>query len=167
MRTEPPWSAPSAMATSPAATAAALPLDEPPGAWVGRRGVRTGPKAAVWPPEEKDAEAYETAAEHFQELPTFARIELFQTALHELEMDMKRVEGIADLMRDARHHLRERAAAVDFLLRLHPFRAGENVGLHIGRRREPLAERQRDVQQDAKGGRGRGVADAQIGFARE
>ena len=43
MRTEPPWSPPSAIATSPAAIAAALPLEEPPGEWVGRRGLRTGP----------------------------------------------------------------------------------------------------------------------------
>ena len=30
MRTEPPWSVPRAMSTSPAATSAALPEDEPP-----------------------------------------------------------------------------------------------------------------------------------------
>ena len=43
MRIEPPWSPPMAIATSPAATAEALPLDEPPGEWVGLRGLRTGP----------------------------------------------------------------------------------------------------------------------------
>ena len=33
MRTEPPVSLPSAIGTRPAATATALPLEEPPGAW--------------------------------------------------------------------------------------------------------------------------------------
>jgi len=39
-RTEPPVSEPSASGTSPAATAAAQPLDEPPGVRSGSQGLR-------------------------------------------------------------------------------------------------------------------------------
>ncbi len=38
---------PRARGTSPAPTAAAEPLDEPPGVWPGSRGLRVGP-AARW-----------------------------------------------------------------------------------------------------------------------
>src|SRR5256885_11564450 len=53
MRTEPPWSPPMARSTSPAATRAALPLDEPPVVRVGSYGLRTGPVSLVWLPPEK------------------------------------------------------------------------------------------------------------------
>ena len=46
MRIEPPWSPPSASSISPAARAAALPFDEPPGAWLGLRGLRTVAKTS-------------------------------------------------------------------------------------------------------------------------
>ena len=42
---------PSANGTSPAATAAALPLDEPPGVREGSQGLRVGPKAECSPEE--------------------------------------------------------------------------------------------------------------------
>jgi hypothetical protein len=57
MRIEPPWSPPSAIGTSPAATTAALPFDEPPGECVGLRGLRTGPSAEVCPPPENEQSA--------------------------------------------------------------------------------------------------------------
>ena len=44
-RIEPPVSVPSAQGASPAATAAALPPEEPPGTRVWSQGFRTGPKA--------------------------------------------------------------------------------------------------------------------------
>ena len=50
---EPPWSPPSAISTSPAATAAALPPDEPPVEWAGLCGLRIGPVTQVWLPAEK------------------------------------------------------------------------------------------------------------------
>ena len=50
---EPPWSPPSAMSTSPAATRAALPPDEPPALCSGLCGLRMGPVAQVWLPAEK------------------------------------------------------------------------------------------------------------------
>ena len=53
MRTEPPWSPPMARSTSPAATRAALPLDDPPVVRVGSYGLRTGPVSLVWLPPEK------------------------------------------------------------------------------------------------------------------
>src|SRR3954452_15974592 len=53
MRIEPPWSPPSARATSPAATSAALPLELPPVVRAGSHGLRTGPVDDVWLPPEK------------------------------------------------------------------------------------------------------------------
>src|ERR1700730_2344957 len=53
MRMEPPWSPPMAISTSPAATTAALPDDEPPAEYPGFRGFCTGPAALVWLPPEK------------------------------------------------------------------------------------------------------------------
>ena len=53
IRTEPPWSPPSATSTAPAATSAALPLDEPPAERVRSHGLRTGPVREVWLPPEK------------------------------------------------------------------------------------------------------------------
>src|SRR5690242_9917059 len=53
MRIEPPWSPPNAMGTSPAATTAALPDDEPPVEYPIRCGLCTGPVALVWLPPEK------------------------------------------------------------------------------------------------------------------
>ena len=54
MRTDPPWSPPTAMSTSAAATrAAAQPLDEPPDVRVGSQGLRTGPLSEVWLAPEK------------------------------------------------------------------------------------------------------------------
>src|SRR4029450_6423980 len=50
---EPPWSPPMAIGTSPAATTAALPDDEPPAEYPRLRGVCTGPGALVWLPPEK------------------------------------------------------------------------------------------------------------------
>ena len=47
MRALPPSSTPSAMSTSPAATAAPLPPDEPPAEWVGRCGFLAAPKSLV------------------------------------------------------------------------------------------------------------------------
>ncbi len=41
------------MSTSPAATSAALPEDEPPAEWPRRCGLCTGPDALVWLPPEK------------------------------------------------------------------------------------------------------------------
>jgi hypothetical protein len=48
-RTEPPVSEPSASGTSPAATAAGWPLDEPPGVRVRSHGLRAAPKAEFSP----------------------------------------------------------------------------------------------------------------------
>src|ERR687898_830306 len=45
VRIEPPWSPPSAMSTSPAATRVALPPDEPPVLCSGLCGLRMGPVA--------------------------------------------------------------------------------------------------------------------------
>ena len=42
IRTDPPWSPPSARSTAPVATSTALPLDEPPALRVGSHGLRTG-----------------------------------------------------------------------------------------------------------------------------
>src|SRR5246127_3021065 len=42
---DPPWSPPRARSTSPAATSAALPLDDPPVSRVVSHGLRTGPDA--------------------------------------------------------------------------------------------------------------------------
>ena len=53
MRTEPPWSPPMAMSTSPVATSAALPPEDPPDDRDGSHGLRTGPVAGVWLPPEK------------------------------------------------------------------------------------------------------------------
>ena len=53
MRIEPPWSPPNAIGTSPAATTAALPDDEPPAEYPMRCGLCTGPVALVWLPPEK------------------------------------------------------------------------------------------------------------------
>src|SRR5216683_1191676 len=53
VRIEPPWSPPSAMSTSPVATSAALPPDEPPVLCAGLCGLRIGPVAQVWLPAEK------------------------------------------------------------------------------------------------------------------
>jgi hypothetical protein len=50
MRIEPAWSPPIAMSTSPAATSAALPEDDPPAENPTRRGLCTGPVALVWLP---------------------------------------------------------------------------------------------------------------------
>src|SRR5690348_146951 len=53
IRTEPPWSPPSARSARPAATRAALPLDDPPADFVRSQGLRTGPVFEVWLPPEK------------------------------------------------------------------------------------------------------------------
>jgi hypothetical protein len=53
MRIEPPWSPPIASGTSPAATTAPLPDDEPPAEKPIRRGLWTGPVEEVWLPPEK------------------------------------------------------------------------------------------------------------------
>src|SRR5260370_39740646 len=53
MRTEPAWSPPSAMSTSPAATRAALPLDDPPVVFARFQGLRTRPVLAVGLPPAK------------------------------------------------------------------------------------------------------------------
>src|SRR6478752_2170366 len=53
MRTEPPWSPPIARSTSPEATRAALPDDEPPVVRSLSHGFRTGPVTDVWLPPEK------------------------------------------------------------------------------------------------------------------
>src|SRR5579883_854160 len=53
VRIEPPWSPPSAISTSPAATSAALPPDDPPALYAGSCGFRIGPVAHVWLPAEK------------------------------------------------------------------------------------------------------------------
>ncbi len=58
MRTEPPWSPPTARSTAPAATSAALPLDEPPAERVGSHGLRTGPVRDVWLPPEKQRSSH-------------------------------------------------------------------------------------------------------------
>jgi hypothetical protein len=48
VRMDPPWSPPNAIGTSPAATSAALPPDEPPALCKGLCGLRIGPVAQVW-----------------------------------------------------------------------------------------------------------------------
>ena len=53
MRIEPPWSPPMARSTSPAATSAALPDDEPPAEYPMRCGLCTGPDELVCEPPEK------------------------------------------------------------------------------------------------------------------
>src|SRR3954465_6225149 len=53
MRTDPPWSPPVARSTTPPATSAPLPLEEPPVLRVGSQGLRTCPVTAVWDPPEK------------------------------------------------------------------------------------------------------------------
>src|SRR5256885_5277893 len=53
IRTEPPWSPPTARSTSPVATSAALPLEEPPVVRFVSQGFRTGPVAEVWLAPEK------------------------------------------------------------------------------------------------------------------
>src|SRR6185437_5605754 len=55
MRIEHAWSPPSAMSTSPAATSAALPLDEPPVDFDRSQGLRTGPVCEVWLPPSKQS----------------------------------------------------------------------------------------------------------------
>jgi len=52
MRIEPAWSPPIAMSTSPAATSAAQPDDDPPALKPRLRGLCTGPLALVWLPPE-------------------------------------------------------------------------------------------------------------------
>src|ERR1700739_5179697 len=47
IRIDPPWSPPRASSTSPAATSAALPLDDPPVSRVVSHGLLTGPGAEV------------------------------------------------------------------------------------------------------------------------
>ena len=42
MRTDPPWSPPSARSTSPVTTSTALPADDPPALRLGSHGLRTG-----------------------------------------------------------------------------------------------------------------------------
>src|SRR6266852_5288372 len=54
MRMEPPWSPPMAISTSPAATRAALPDDDPPAEYPRLRGLCTGPVALVWLPPENE-----------------------------------------------------------------------------------------------------------------
>ena len=51
-RMEPPWSPPIAISTSPAATRAAEPEEEPPVVCAGFLGFRVGPWAQVWLPPE-------------------------------------------------------------------------------------------------------------------
>src|SRR5215475_11327720 len=53
IRTEPPWSPPRARSASPAATSAALPLEEPPAVREVAQGLRTGPVTEVWLAPEK------------------------------------------------------------------------------------------------------------------
>src|SRR3979490_1775188 len=53
VRIDPPWSPPSAIGTSPAATSAALPPDEPPALCAGLCGLRITPLAQVWLAPEK------------------------------------------------------------------------------------------------------------------
>src|SRR5207244_8271937 len=53
MLIEPPWSPPIAISHSPAATRAALPLEEPPAERFGSCGFSTGPVSEVWLPPEK------------------------------------------------------------------------------------------------------------------
>src|SRR5277367_6825062 len=53
MRIDPPWSPPIAMSTSPAATKAALPEEEPPAEYPILRGLCTAPVALVWLPPER------------------------------------------------------------------------------------------------------------------
>src|SRR5437763_13640795 len=53
MRIEPPWSPPSARSTWPAATSAALPLEDPPAVLDRSHGLCTGPVRDVWLPPEK------------------------------------------------------------------------------------------------------------------
>src|ERR687893_159687 len=53
IRIDPPWSPPIAISTSPAATSAALPLEEPPAERVWSWGFSTGPVSLVWLPPEK------------------------------------------------------------------------------------------------------------------
>src|SRR5689334_309070 len=55
MRIEPAWSPPSAMSTSPAATSAALPLEEPPVDFDRSQGLRTGPVCEGWLPPAKQS----------------------------------------------------------------------------------------------------------------
>ena len=54
MRIEPAWSQPVAMSTSPSATSAPEPVEEPPGVWPQARGLCTGPVALVAAPPEKE-----------------------------------------------------------------------------------------------------------------
>ena len=42
------------MSTCPVTRTTALPFDDAPGAWVGLRGLRTGPSAQVWPAPENE-----------------------------------------------------------------------------------------------------------------
>src|SRR6266403_3214201 len=53
VRIDPPWSPPRAIGTSPAATSAALPPDDPPALWAGLCGLRITPVAQVWLAPEK------------------------------------------------------------------------------------------------------------------
>ena len=54
IRIEPAWSPPVAMSTSPAATSAPEPVEEPPGVWPQARGFWTGPEVLVAAPPEKE-----------------------------------------------------------------------------------------------------------------
>src|SRR5262249_58172129 len=49
----PPWAPPGARAARPAATSAALPLEDPPAVLERSQGLRTGPVREVWLPPEK------------------------------------------------------------------------------------------------------------------
>ena len=53
MRIEPPWSPPRARSARPAATSAALPLEDPPAVRDRSHGLCTGPVRDVWLPPEK------------------------------------------------------------------------------------------------------------------
>ena len=56
MRIDPPWSPPMAMSTSPDATSAPEPDDEPPAEKPRLCGLCTGPSAPVWlPPDRQNA----------------------------------------------------------------------------------------------------------------
>src|ERR1700761_1418983 len=54
MRIEPAWSPPGPLSTSPAATSAPDPVDEPPGVWPQARGLCTGPDMLVAAPPENE-----------------------------------------------------------------------------------------------------------------
>src|SRR5947207_108795 len=70
MRMEPPWSPPRARSAWPAATSAALPLEDPPAVRERSQGLRTGPVREVWLPPEKhrSSQAAVKGAERLQVL---------------------------------------------------------------------------------------------------